>query len=94
MLSEPVVKSILSYRDTVESVSSFSVFGAFRNRLKKFLLMAGVFLDLLHHDLAAIPLGELELSLPPMTCYTATSMCARCYTPSFRHCSTFLLPLQ
>ena len=31
---------------------------------------------LLYHDLAAIPLGELHLSMPPMTCYTPTSMCA------------------
>ena len=26
--------------------------------------------------LAAIPIGELELSLPRMICYTASSMCA------------------
>ena len=38
--------------------------------------MEVVFSDLLYHDLAAIPIGELELSLPPIICYTATLMCA------------------
>ena len=38
MLSEPVVKSILSYRDTVESVSSFSAFWSLQESIKKILI--------------------------------------------------------